>query len=150
MGTQRSAKFASRGAKSLRPSACLGLGLGHPRVTQASPKGHPSVTQGRPRDRLAQLLFLQQLKNGGVGAKDRGDPVMRLDQGRGGREKIGESYNLARTHMRISAPNQSALYTGVSPCDFPATRVCFGYSNCNCCFPGRRLPQVLRRFTETY
>jgi hypothetical protein len=36
----------------LRPSACLRLGLGDPRVSQASPKGDPSVTQGTPKGRI--------------------------------------------------------------------------------------------------
>jgi hypothetical protein len=36
----------------LRPSACSRLGLGDPRVSQASPKGDPSVTQGTPKGRI--------------------------------------------------------------------------------------------------
>jgi len=55
---------------SLRPSACLGLGLGlgGPWVAQAWPKGHPSVAQGRTKGRIAEVLYLQHgFKNGGEG-----------------------------------------------------------------------------------
>jgi hypothetical protein len=41
--------------RELRPSADVGLGLGHPRVTPGSRKGHPSVTQGRPKGRFEKV-----------------------------------------------------------------------------------------------
>jgi hypothetical protein len=49
--------------------ATFSLGLGHPRVTQASPKGVPSVTQesskGRPRDELALFATTDEKRRGG-------------------------------------------------------------------------------------
>src|ERR1700724_632839 len=54
----------------LRPSACLGLGLGHPWVTQASRKGHPWATQGPPKGRIEEVsLFATKVEKcrGGAG-----------------------------------------------------------------------------------
>lgn len=43
----------------LQPTADLGLGLGHPRATQAPRKGHPGVTQGRRKGGFEEVLCLQ-------------------------------------------------------------------------------------------
>jgi hypothetical protein len=48
----------------LRPSACLGLGLGlgGPRATQGPPKRHARVTQGSRKGRIEEVLCLQQAR----------------------------------------------------------------------------------------
>jgi len=53
----------------LRPSADLGLGLGHPWVTQGPPKRHPRATQGPPKRRFGvRALFSTKAEKRGVGA----------------------------------------------------------------------------------
>jgi hypothetical protein len=60
--------------RALRPSADLGLGLelglglGDPRVTQASRMGDPSVTQGKPERGFVELsLFAMRIRKWRVG-----------------------------------------------------------------------------------
>src|SRR5260221_11140073 len=61
----------------LRPSACLGLGLGHPWVTQASRKRHARVSQGSRRGRIAEVsLFAMKVEKCWVGADISGDQVI--------------------------------------------------------------------------
>jgi len=56
--------------EAVRPSADLGLGLGHPRVTQGSPKRHPRATQGPPKRRFGvRALFSTKAGKRGVGSE---------------------------------------------------------------------------------
>jgi hypothetical protein len=58
----------------LRPSADLGLGLGHPSVSQGSPKHDARVTQG---SNGASALFATEVKKGRVG--DKSLPLINTD-----------------------------------------------------------------------
>jgi hypothetical protein len=82
-----------RTASALRPSACLGLGLGlgHPWATQGPRKGHPSVAQAPPKGEFAKApLFATKSENrlgGGRKTKTFTTEVIKEHRGKSGKRK---------------------------------------------------------------